>query len=183
MTTIAFQPRESTSRASHDDADGRALVDVMGELQALMTQLVDCSAAKLAAIRRASAGELQRCVATEMQCLDQLLATERKRDAIVARVAHRLQLPALRRGSMLAVAEKFPEPLRSAIHARCVGLRKAAENLQQKNRVVAEVARGLQSHVKAVFDALAKAGQSETTYAGNGRMRHADKQLVIDALG
>ncbi|MBL8878405.1 MAG: flagellar export chaperone FlgN [Phycisphaerales bacterium] len=183
MKTIAFSMDEMQSRGACDDADGRALVDVLGELAGLTVRLVECAGEKLAAIRRADSEALQTCVANEMKTLDAVLAAERKRDAIVARVAQRLQQPAMRRASMTSLAEKFSEPLRSAIHARCMGLRQAAENLQRRNRVAAEVARGLQSHVRAIFGKLAKAGQDATTYAGNGRMRHADKQLVIDALG
>lgn len=183
MKTISFPAGDTHSRGASEEADGRAIVDSLGELTGLMSSLVDCAGEKLAAIRRASAEALQSCVAAEMQTLDAVLAAERKRDAVVARVAQRLQLPSLRRASMTQVAEKFSEPWRSAIRARCMGLRKAAENLRQKNGVAAEVARGLQSHVRAVFGALAQAGQDATTYAGNGRMRHADKQLVIDALG
>lgn len=183
MTTITFPKTDSRSRISPNEADGLALIGILGELQTLVMRLVECAEEKLRAIRCAGAEALQACVAREMLDLDELLAAERKRDAVVARIAQQLQQPGLRRASMTQVAEKFPEPLRSSIHARCMGLRQTAEKLQQKNRVAAEVAHGLQSHVRAVFGELAKAGRDTTTYAGNGRMRHTEKQLVIDALG
>lgn len=174
---------DSRSRIVPDEADGRALVHILGELQTLLTRLVECADEKLHAIRCAGAEALQACVGREMQYLDELLAVERKRDAIVARIAQQLQQPSLRRAPVQQTAEKFPEPLRSSIHARCMGLRQAAEKLQRKNRVAAEVAQGLQSHVRAVFGELAKACRDATTYSDTGRMRHTETQLVIDALG
>jgi hypothetical protein len=63
------------------------------------------------------------------------------------------------------------------------GLRGVAEELQKKNRLAAEVARKLQSHIRDVFAAIAQATQETVVYGRNGQYEQATARQWVDAVG
>lgn len=155
----------------------------LGQLHELLGALGDNAAAKFAALRRADIAELQRIAAAEEAALRTTAAVEQKRAALLAGLAQALQWPGVRAARLEDVAERLPEPAASRIRARSTGLREKAAHLKKNTRLVADVARGLQSHIRAVLAELAGAHLETVGYGALGRHQKATARTRVDAMG
>lgn len=159
------------------------LNECLGELHGLVKQLGDNAAAKLAAMRRADAATLQQLALDEEDTLRRTAAAERRRSAILAALAQALHWPQARGAKLDELAARIPEPAASQIRARNTGLRAVAENLRKNTRLVADVARSLQTHIRAVLDELAGAHLETVRYGANGTHERTAARTWVDALG
>ena len=167
------------------DALGHArdLNENLAGLYSLLKQLFDLAEQKLAAMRAASDRTLQACAAQEAQLLEEVKRLEQQRTATLARLAQALRAPQLEHAALSEVAAQFPEPVGSALRARNAALQDIARKLQQKNRLAARVAQHLQSHIRAVFAAVAKANQESVVYGPKGQHEQVSIRSCLDAVG
>lgn len=165
------------------ETSARELNESLGALHGLLKQLVEQSEEKLAGMRGADVEVLHACTQREKQLLEEVFQTERERDAILARLAQTLQAPRLKSAPLSEILNHIPEPLSSALRARNVALHGIATELQQKNRLAAQVAHNLQSHIRAVFVELAKANQESIVYGPKGQHEQANIRTCLDAVG
>ncbi len=164
-------------------SDGRALLACLADLQGLVTHLLDLANQKLAAMRRADAAALQHIAAREAGLIDQVQRHKQVRHAVLARLAQGLRAPELPAAGLEKIAARLPEPQASSIVARTRGLREIALALEQKNRLAAEVAHRLQSHVRGLFSQLAQAGQESVVYGPRGQHEQTRTRVWVDAVG
>jgi hypothetical protein len=118
----------------------RRLIDSLAALHERLVSLAQIASAKLVALRAADVATLESLSATEVAELESLRSCDADREAILAGLAQHLPglpgpLPKL-----AALADRLPEPLASQLRAKNEGLRAAARKLEEKNRLVADVA-------------------------------------------
>jgi flagellar biosynthesis/type III secretory pathway chaperone len=155
----------------------------LATLYDLLKQLVEQAEEKLAGMRGADVEALHTCTQQETQLLEEVCHTERERNAILARLAQTLQAPQLKSAPLSEIVNHIPEPLCSALRARNVALHDIATKLQRKNRLAAQVAHNLQSHISAVFTELAKTNQESIVYGPKGQHEQANIRTCLDAVG
>jgi hypothetical protein len=161
----------------------RRLIDSLAALHERLVSLAQIASAKLVALRAADVATLESLSATEVAELESLRSCDADREAILAGLAQHLPglpgpLPKL-----AALADRLPEPLASQLRAKNEGLRAAARKLEEKNRLVADVARGLHAHVRGVFADLAGANQETVVYGRTGRHDPRVTRSWVDAVG
>ena len=159
------------------------LHETLTRLYDLLAELTALSERKLSAMRAANAVELQQIALLESRLLPQLVDSQQRRDAVLARLAQSLHGLAPDAPRLSAALEKLPEPWRSKLAAKTEGLRALAEKLKHNNRLAADVAQGVQSHIRAVFAAVAEAQQEAIAYARDGTHERTSKNTWIDAVG
>ena len=179
--TMKLSPANNTPVALETSA--HELIDSLIKLHELLKQLVGGVEEKLAGMRGADVEVLHACAQREKQLLEEVFQTERERDAILARLAQTLHMPQLKSAPLSEIVNHIPEPLCSALRARNVALRDIAIKLQQKNRLAAQVAHNLQTHIRAVFVELAKANQESIVYGPKGQHEQANIRTCLDAVG
>lgn len=181
VAKIAAPP--DAAEAHDTEAQVGELTEALSGLQELLEQLLGLARAKLAAMRAADANALQRCAARECGVLERLFDRERRRDAVLARLAQSLQWNGGPRLRLPEIADALPEPHCSRLRARTAGLRRTAEELRRKNRVAAEVARHLHEHVRAVFEHIARVNQESVVYGPSGKHEQRTNRTWVDAVG
>ena len=179
----ALTAREPPAVQTEPEALARELSENLAGLQSLLRQLLELAGQKLSAIRAANADEVQGCTACEADRLEQVHRLEQQRTAILARWAQGVPATGHKRLCLSEVADTFPEPFSSALRARNAALRQIAVELQEKNRLVANVARHLQSHIEAIFSDLARANQESVVYGPKGRHEQRNVRSWVDAVG
>lgn len=180
MTLKLAENQQNTAIAA---ADGEALLACAATLHERVRALQALAEEKLVGLRGADTAALYGVASREAAALEQLFATEREQEAILARVAQSLpgSLPA--RPRLSDVATFFFEPLRSQINAKIAGLRSATEKLRQTNRRAVELAQHLHTHIREVFAEVAKIGRKQAGYDGRGQHRHEATRQWVDAVG
>ncbi|RMF75572.1 MAG: hypothetical protein D6744_13285, partial [Planctomycetota bacterium] len=128
MTTTATSTLHNASAGA---LHAEALHAALKELYSLLAELVELSQSKLAAMRAADADALQRIALRESRLLPELVDRQRRRDAVLARLAQSLHGLAPSAPSLTAAAEKLSEPWKSKITAKTEGLRALAEKLRR----------------------------------------------------
>ena len=161
----------------------RDLGQQLAELHARLKQLAEIAGEKLAALRRADTGALTRCAAREERLLRENLGSEPRYKALLARVAQALQCPQPQQATLTDVIARLTEPAASLLRARGEALRQAATELQRKNRLAAEVARKLQSHLRGLVADLASTPPETAVYGPQGRQAGGSPRRFIDAVG
>lgn len=164
-------------------AAGRELAQCLADLQGLLKQLAELARRKLDALRQADADALQTCSAREAALLEQLAPVERRRDAVLARLAQALRRPELPRAGLSEIAVCFPEPVSSHLRARNAALREITTVLREKNQMAARVARELHQHIRGVFDEVTRAAQESVVYGSQGQWRPTPARSWVDAVG
>jgi len=159
------------------------LLAVLSTLHQLLKRLLQLARAKLDAMRRADALALQRCAAEECGLLERVFAHEVRRNAALARLAQTLHWDDAPRARLSEIAQRLPEPFSSRLRARTAGLRRTANDLRQKNRLAADVARHLHDHIRAVFDDVARVNQESVVYGPSGKHEHRTNETWVDAVG
>jgi hypothetical protein len=160
-----------------------ALLIVLDEFRAHLGGLLELSGRKLASLRAADAAELQRCAAEEGRALEALAACDARRAAALAGLAQVLPAAADCGANLTRLAGVLPEPFSSRITAKSAGIRPIAEQLRQKNQLAARVARGLQSHLRAVFADVAHAHDQTVGYGSRGQLATHRTRDWVDAVG
>lgn len=167
-----------------EDGDPRrALLENLTEHQTLLEKLVEIAREKMDAVRAADSQTLHRCTAREASVLECLLNFERRRKAVVARLAQTLRLPSPDTLTLSEIANELPEPFSSSVRARMLALRAVAIELQHLNRVAALVARDLHQHIRDVFTVLANANRESVVYGPEGREHMTTSKNILDAVG
>jgi hypothetical protein len=164
-------------------SDSRELLAALAALHGRLISLAHLAAEKLCAMRAADVATLDELAAREAAELDLLQERDAARQAIVARMAQHLPDSDGRLPKLTELAARLPEPLASQIRAKNEGLRVAARRLEEKNRLVAVVARGLHAHVRGVFAELAGANQETVVYERTGRHDQRVTRSWVDAVG
>lgn len=160
-----------------------ALLESLTGLHARLSRLGDLADLKLAALRDADALRLNDLASDEAAELEALAADDAAREAALARVAHGLPGAVNSPRRLTEIAESFSEPLRSKILGKSEGLRAMANRLAEKNRLVADVARGLHNHVRGIFAEVAKVNQEAVVYGKDGREHQRTSKSWVDAVG
>lgn len=168
------------------------LCDALAETQRQTRALLDIAERKLAALRLADASALNQCSREEGALVEEARRTAAARHAVVAQLAQRLRAPQLRSATLAEIAIRLPEPFSSSLTARSVPLRELASALDEKNQLIARVARNLHQHIRAVFDALAQPDDEAATYGPTGERPAAGRpqpgasrchRTWVDAVG
>lgn len=183
MSLRLAAPPDRPAAARNVAGDAAALVAALAELHALMKRLVELVNEKLDALRGADAERLMRCARDEAAALEAVLHNNRARDAILARLAQSLHWPQIRTAPLCEIAACLPQPQASQIRAKSVPLRRLAEELAEKGRLAADVARNLHAHVRAMFAQLAQASQEAVVYGRNGQPDSKVTRNWVDAVG
>ncbi len=161
----------------------RALLTQLGEFHGQLQELLRIATDKLAALRRADAAALTQCAAREEVLLRETLGREQEHKALLARLAQGLRFAAGRPLTLTDLAARLPAAESAVLRAKSELLRRTAAELQQKNRLAAEVARRLQMHVRGVFADLAGATDAPAVYGPRGRPQAGCPRQWINALG
>ncbi len=161
----------------------RALLENLAEHQTLLATLVEIGREKMDAVRSADSQGLHRCTSREASVLERVLDFERRRKAVVARLAQTLRLRSPDTLTLSDIANELREPFSSSVRARMLALRAVAVELQHLNRVAAVVARDLHQHIRDVFTVLANANRESVVYGPQGRERMATSKNILDAVG
>lgn len=169
-------------RAALEQTAGE-LNENLAALQGLLRQLVGQADEKLLAMRSADTSRMHRCTSRESELLAQVARVEQQRGALVARLAQGLPNATPKPPPLRELARDFPEPAGSVLKARSVALRGIAEQLQEKNRLVARVAHKLQSHLREVFAEIASAQQESVVYGPKGQHEQRNARTLLDAVG
>lgn len=159
------------------------LMALLDELYRHVDRLQDLADRKLDALRAADAATLQKCSVEEARQLEALFRQEGQRDAVLARLAQSLHAADGRRCPLRELVREIPEPYASQITAKTVGLRVLSESLKRKNDLAARVARGLHTHIRSVFAAVAEANQETVVYGSDGRHEPRNRDGWVDAVG
>ncbi len=157
-----------------------ALLDA---LHACLTRLLELAETKLHALRSADAPTLQRCASEESAALEEWLSLQRRREVEIARLAQGVPIPPDGRATLSALADRLPAALACEIRGKTGDLRALAVRLQTTNRAAAELARGLHSHIRAVFQELARSGSETAGYGRSGQLQSRRQERWVDALG
>ncbi|MEP0848226.1 MAG: flagellar protein FlgN [Phycisphaerae bacterium] len=182
MPTIA-QAQRAVSSMGDEAALRGELLGTLGDLREQLNTLIEMADRKLAAMRVADAQALHALAAEEGRLVREHYETDRRRRACVARLAQQLPVAGARPRTLTEVAGLVPEPDASRIRSHCEGLRRVAEMLQRKNRIVFRVARDLHTHIGAVVADVAMAQQEPAGYGPAGRELRRTRQLLVDAVG
>lgn len=174
---------QSATVSCTDAAAIESLLGVVGALHDLMRQLLELAKEKLVALRTADAEDLHACATRECRVLERLFAREKERDAVLARLAQSLPASGASAPRLSVIAEQIPEPFSSRLRAKIAGLRQTAEELRQKNRLAAEVARSLHKHLRAIFSEIAGVNQETLVYGPGGREEPRATRTWVDAVG
>lgn len=167
LTREQIEPLVSSLRAAHAQLQG----------------LLGLAEQKLAALRSADAGALHRLTHDEATTLDALAASDRARRAVIAELAQVLPGGFGPIERITDFARALPEPESSLFLAKTEGLRVVAARLAEKNRLVANVAQHLQTHLRGALADAAAAGRQEVGYGRNGEKERATTDQWMDALG
>lgn len=165
------------------EVEARALGEALSELQPALRRLIDLSRVKLEALRKADATALVRCAREEGELLQTVQLIERRRRAVLARLAQQLQWPSAVSAPLSHLAERLPEPISSVIRARITPLRDLASTLEKTNRLAASVARNLHQHLRALFAEVARANQETVVYGPLGQLETRTTRAWVDAVG
>lgn len=150
---------------------------------AQLTELLEITERKLAALGKADVSGLHDCLQAEAGALEQVVAGEPQRRAILARLAQRLHLPSDPAPPLTKITEQLPEPEASLLRAKTQGLRAAAEKLKKKNGLAASVAQRLHSHIRIALADVANANQRPVGYGPSGRVEQRTTRSWVDAVG
>ncbi len=161
----------------------RELVGHLSELQTGMRGLTELTAEKLAALSAADTAALQDVALREDKLLRRVLYSEQERNAVLARLAQALRLPPGNGVRLTELANHLPEPLASSLRAKSLALQAVAKELQRKNKIAADVARNLQSHIRGIFAEVAGAAQESQVYGPQGRHEMSHLRNWVDAVG
>ncbi|MBU0616148.1 MAG: flagellar protein FlgN [Planctomycetes bacterium] len=159
------------------------LLEALSALHEMLKQLLELARAKLVAMRAADAAALQRCAARECGVLERVFEQERRRDAVLARLAQSLHWDCAAPPRLSEIAGKLPEPFSSRLRAKTAGLRQTANELRRENGVAAEVARHLHKHIRAVVEDIARVNQESVVYGPSGKHEQRTNQTWVDAVG
>ena len=181
MSELKVVYADDAQKAAYDAV--QSLLTYVSALLARLDQLGALAGAKLAAMRTANAGELQRLAVAEGELLRDVLAEQQQRGAVLAEGARFLPGGARGAETLTGIAERLGEPEGSVLRAKNAALRVAARELQRKNAVVASVARNLQGHIRDVFAELARATQESVGYGSRGRPQAGSRRCWVDAVG
>jgi hypothetical protein len=146
-------------------------------------RLADIAKRKLAALRTASVPDLTRLHDEELAALRPMLANEQERPAILAQLAQTLLQPHLAHARLSVVIAQLPPQMRPALTALTAGLKAAGEELQRRNKLVSDVAHGLQGVIRGVFAEVSRLSQSRVAYTRDGRHETRVEQKWIEAVG
>ena len=160
-----------------------ALAAELATLQGQLRELEGLADAKLDAIRRADAGRLEQLALDEAALLQQVLTDGHRRGALLARVAQHLPEADSERPTLGQIADRLAEPRRSRLRARSTALGELSRRLQRKNRLVGDVARNLQGHIRGVFADVASAAQETGVYGPGRSGPRSVSRSWIDAVG
>jgi len=180
---VSVAHAQSAQSLSFDPAGVESLLERLDALLAGLQELVAIADRKRDALRRADAGTLQTCAATEERVLRRLFRGADAPRAVSACLAQSLRALDPSARSLSDLAARLPEPFGSRIRAKNEALRAVARALREKNQMAARVARALHEHVRSLFADLAKAHQETVVYACNGQPHGATPQAWIDAVG
>lgn len=183
MSLRLVAPPSRRAAAPDVSTDAAALVDSLAELHGLMQRLAELVREKLDALRVAAADRLMRCAQEEAATLEAVLRNNQSREAILARLAQALHWPEIRTAPLREIAARLPQPQSSQITAKSVPLKRLAEELAEKGRLAADVARNLHAHVRAMFAQLAQASQEAVVYGRNGQPDSKVTRNWVDAVG
>lgn len=156
-----------------------SLAVLLRDLEAL-AQIAD---RKLAAMRAADSHALEAAALDEGELLRGVASAAEQRGALLAQFARHVRPDGGPAPTLRLLADASPEPVRSRLRARALGLQTASELLQRKNRVVAEVARRLHEHVQAVFADVARAAHDSGLYNGQGERPAGGRAGWVEAVG
>ena len=98
-------------------------------------------------------------------------------------LSQELHQPELTKLQLGEIAGYLPEPTASAIRARSMALREMAQTLKRKNRLAAQVAQDLQTHIRGIFAELAKVNQEQVVYGPRGNHEQTSTRSWVDAVG
>lgn len=181
MTTLA--PTLKFPAAQQAGPDPHVLLAELTALHDQLKRLVELAERKLHALRSANAFELQRCAGEEDELVAALYGKTPGAGAVLAGLAQRLRDAAGEAGRLSDLARNFAPPISSQIQARIAGLRELARKLEEKNRLVASVARGLHGAMRAVLEDVREARRETVGYQASGRSASRAKESWIDAVG
>jgi len=175
----------------HEPRDGRdalasacdALLEVLAEHHKSLRTLLALCDRKLAALRAADTAGLHALADEEASAVEAIAARDARREAVLARLAQLVPAAAARPPRLAALAAALPEPFSSRILAKSMGLRELAEKLQRKNGIAAAVARGLQTHIRAVFAEASSANCETVAYGRDGKADERVNRNWVDAVG
>lgn len=172
-------PAESETLAQHT----RTLLSALTALHERLVDLAQLALAKIGAMRAADVATLDSLAAREAAALESLQACDAQRRAILAGFAQHLPQLTRQAPRLGELADCLPAPLALQIRAKNEGLRSAARTLEEKNQLVAFVARSLHSHVRGVFADLARANQESVVYGRTGQHDQRVARSWVDAVG
>jgi len=159
---------------SKNDPDTDRDADQLMQLLALLLEghrrLHTCLKDKRQAIRRADIDAIARLCEEERKLLQQLAPVEQRRQALVAQIAGRLELPSQPLPDLRALAAQIGEPRRQALIEIADALRALIESVRRESSIVATAADALNRHVAGVMQTVHRAVSRIGVYERKGHI-------------
>ncbi len=173
------------TRRSQLEARSGDLVNLMGDLKTLHSDMLSVLQQKLAGMRRADTEAINSCTARERFLAERVQEREGLRRQLVQILGKELGLsPEQSAGlGVRDLAERLPEPRRGQLLVLGEALRELIGKIDNANKVVALVTGEMLKHFRHVYAAMARSGPSTGRYASNGQIAVERPTQVFDAVG
>lgn len=154
-------PTDAELPAAHDPRDGSD--GPLAELETIMTDLLVCyeqlhtlALRRLEAVRGADARGLGDCVRAENEIVQQVAEIEKRRIAVVGRLAAELGSPRKSQTTVSWIAERAAGPGADRLRDLAAALRDVIGRVRRHNEVAAQAARALATHMDGLIRRVAQ---------------------------
>ena len=161
------------------------LTRLLGVMQKLQEQLLECIESKIDAMRRADVPAMQELHKKEKALVARIREREGLRRSMMDSIGHGLGLPAgaARTLHVSLLAARFSEPDRTELTDAARSLRDVVFGLQRANRVAGAISRDLVNHLDWVFASVEPKNAKPAGYAGDGSAVRPCEIRVFEAVG
>jgi len=171
MTGRASRPTEAAARApAASPARGGSLPDprefesLIEDLLAAQNEVIVAARHRRTAIAQADARAMQACLAREQAAAGQLERLNWRRRQLVGTPGGQQEA-----GTLTALAEQYPEPVRSRLTRLAASLKERIAEARREHQAVALATRAMLAHVEGVFAQVGRVLSHTGTYARSGR--------------
>jgi hypothetical protein len=174
----------SLTRYQQGQRRAAELVELLGDLHALYSELHEVVSRRLQAIRRNDHDVMQSCQARERFLSEKLAERDGLRKQLVRLIAQALDLPEEPLPTLSQVADAVGEPRAGALRVWATRLRELVERLESAQQIATLVTQEMLRHLDHLQDAVRQAATRDCgTYNAAGRRTAKPLDAVLDAVG
>ena len=181
-TGLAAVPARRDSTRTEES--GEALVALLDEMAIVYERMRSLAQERHEAVRCADARRLARTVARENEAVQDLAELEKRRIAIVARLAEQLGSPERSQTRVSWIAERLGGQTGQRLAQRAANLRKIMSELHRENEVVRAALTKLAAHVEGLWRQVLAVLNHARTYGRLGAVEPGPRVVsAVDVSG